>query len=170
MAILANVSKYVNQPEQIACLVVIACRGLCSESSQTVYMCLGILTNLSNNRVLFLNNGILAAILGTLEDFLKIDIIFVYLSCKILKSLFVDQSNGEEKITPKDDLDSAILVNIISLLQDITDEDANVEILNILLKGQFNCSEETQRQTVLQWNQQVVPMAGEILAVVGDRL
>lgn len=164
MAILANVSKYVTDQDQINVILLLATHGLCSESSQTVYMCLGILSNLSGNRVIRLNNGVLAAILGTLEDFLTIDVIFVYLSCKILSNLYKIEANFQSPPT-KTQVDSSIILNLVSVLQDITDEESSIEILNGLLD---NCQKSGHESIQKEWFRKVVPLAGGILREIGD--
>lgn len=159
MAILANICKYVKDVEQTNVIMLLATHGLCSESSQTVYMCLGILSNLSGNQAISLNNGLLAAILGTLEDFLTIDVIFIYLSCKILRNLYKNEVGSRAEV------DSSIILNLVSVLQDITDEESSIEILNTLLE---NCSADGRDSIQREWFRNVVPVAKEILEEIGD--
>lgn len=100
--------------------------------------------------------GLLAAILGTLDDFLLIDITFIYLSCKILNLIY--SSNNKE-------MDSSIVLNLVSILQEITDEEASVEILNNLLES---AHANTRQDIIQKWNSDVIPIAKEILDKIGD--
>merc|ERR1712168_806711 len=158
MAILANISKSVTSTNHINVISLLAIRGLCSESSQTVYMSLGILSNLSNNNLILPSTGLLAAILGTLEDFLEVDITFICLSCNILKNLYSKSKSNQQ-------IDSSVLLNLVSILQDISDEESSVEILNNLLN---NVNKDLGKMTAKKWKTVVVPIALDVLGIIGN--
>lgn len=62
-------------------------------------------------------------------------------------------------------MDSSIVLNLVSILQEITDEEASVEILNNLLES---AHANTRQDIIQKWNSDVIPIAKEILDKIGD--
>ena len=158
---MSNISKFVKNEKEANRILQIAVTGLLQESSSVIYNSLGSILNLSNLSFITVTDTIFCNLLCVLDDCLTQNIHFPMLVCRILNKLLVKYDIDHDK---KSTLDQSTVINMVSILQDVTDEESSNEILSQII----NKSLKTDcKQIMFDWANTVVPLARQILSVLG---
>ena len=159
IAILANISKFVKSEKEANKILRLSINGLLQESSSVIYNSLGSILNLSNLKLISISDNLLCNLLCVLDDCLTQSIHFPMLVCKILDNLL-------NNLDIRYELEQSTVINIVSILQDITDDEISNEILSqIINNSPDKCGD--CKQTMSDWHNNVVPLAKKVLAVLG---
>merc|ERR1711879_271334 len=113
-----------------------------------------------------IGNVLASNLLCVLDDCITQHVDFALLPCQIFKNLLIANSVHFGLETPRGSLnkeiDSTIIVNLISILQEITDDQLSHDILSALLENKND-----PKQTVEKWTYTVVPLAEELIRILG---
>ena len=115
IASMASISKYVQSGKEANRILQIAINGLLQESSSVIYNSLGSILNLSNSSFISMSDALLCNLLCVLDDCLTQSIHFPMMVCRILDKLLSSEQKYE--------LEQSTVINIVSVLQDIADDE-----------------------------------------------
>jgi len=156
MASMASISKYVQSEKEANRILQIAINGLLQESSSVIYNSLGSILNLSNSSFIALSDTLLCNLLCVLDDCLTQSIHFPMMVCRILDNLL---NSGR-----KYELEQSTVINIVSILQDIADDETTNDILSEIISKLPHSHDS--KQIMYDWQKSVVPLSIKVLSVL----
>jgi hypothetical protein len=157
MASMASISKYVQSEKEANRILQIAINGLLQESSSVIYNSLGSILNLSNSSFIAMSDNLLCNLLCVLDDCLTQSIHFPMMVCRILDNLL---NSGR-----KYELEQSTVINIVSILQDIADDETTNDILSEIINKLPHSHDS--KQIMYDWQKTVVPLSIKVLSVLG---